>query len=108
MIEFVFNAATFAFTALFVFMSNYDFESRMSFDSLNSNNDVSRERLSVREWILTQKAVDIVKKMRNIWDLIKKRLANAQNIQKRYVDRKITLLSEYKLEDMIWFFKKKY
>jgi hypothetical protein len=66
MIELVSNAATSAFIELFVFMINYDFESRMSFDSWNSNDDVFRERLSAKERILTQKAVIITKKMKNI------------------------------------------
>jgi hypothetical protein len=66
MIEFVFNAAKFAFIELFVFMTNYDFESRMSFDSSNLNDDVSQERLSTKKQMLTQKAAIIAKKMRNI------------------------------------------
>jgi hypothetical protein len=44
--------------------------------------------------------------MRNIWDFIKKRLSNSQNIQKKYVDRKRVFLFEYKFEDMIWLFTK--
>jgi hypothetical protein len=66
MIEFVFNAATSASTELFVFMTNYDFEFRMSFDSSNSKDDVSQERLSTKERMLTQKAAIIAKKMKNI------------------------------------------
>jgi hypothetical protein len=97
MTEFVSNAATSAFTELFVFMTNYDFESRMSFDSSNSNDDVFRERLSARERILTQKAAIITKKMRNIWDFIKNKLVDTQNTQKRYADRKRTFSSDYKL-----------
>ncbi len=106
MIEFVSNAATFAFTELFVFMTNYDFESKMSFDSSNSNDDFFRERFSAKEWILTQKTVIITKKMRNIWNFIKKKLVDTQNIQKRYVDRKRTFSSNYKFEDVIWLFIK--
>jgi hypothetical protein len=66
MIEFVSNATTFVLTELFVFMTNYDFESKMSFDSSNSNYDVFQERLSTKKRILTQKAVIIMKKMKNI------------------------------------------
>jgi hypothetical protein len=101
MIEFVSNAATFVFTELFVFMTNYDFESRMSFDSSNSNDDVSQERLSIKERMLTQKAIIIAKKMQNIRDFTKKKLANAQNAQKKHVDRKRTVSSEYRFEDKI-------
>jgi hypothetical protein len=66
MIKFIPNVATSAFIELFVFMTNYDFESRINFDSLNSNDDVSQERLSAKERMLTQKAAIIAKKMKNI------------------------------------------
>ncbi len=65
---------------MFVFMTNYEFESRMSFESSNSNN--SRERLLAKKWILTQKTEIIAKKMKNLWDFIKKTLTNAQKLQK--------------------------
>jgi hypothetical protein len=106
MTEFVSNAATFAFTELFVFMTNYDFESKMSFDSSNSNDDVFREWLSTKKRVLTQKAVIITKKMKDIWYFIKKKLIDTQNTQKRYADRKRTFSSNYKLEDVIWLFTK--
>ncbi len=106
MIKFIPNVATSAFIELFVFMTNYDFESRINFDSLNSNDDVSQERLSAKERMLTQKAAIIAKKMKNIWDFTKKKLANAQNAQKKHVDRKKKFSSEYKLEDKIWLFIK--
>jgi hypothetical protein len=66
MTEFAFNAATSAFTELSVFMANYGFESRMSFDSSDSKDDVSQERLSARERVLTQKAAIIAEKMKDI------------------------------------------
>jgi hypothetical protein len=106
MIEFVSNAATSVFIELSAFMTNYDFESRMSFDSSDSNNDVFQERLSIKERVLTQKANIIAQKMRNIWDFIKKKLANAQDIQKKYADQKRKLSFEYKVEDTIWLFIK--
>jgi hypothetical protein len=84
--EFASNAATSAFIELFVFMTNYDFESRMIFDSSNSNDEISRERLSIRERVLTKKTVIITKKMKDIWNFIKKKLANAQHNQKKYAD----------------------
>jgi hypothetical protein len=74
MTEFALNAITSTFIELFVFMTNYEFESRMSFDS--SDIDIS-DRLFVRERILTQKADTIIDKMKNIWKFIKKKLINA-------------------------------
>jgi predicted metal-dependent hydrolase len=104
MIEFAFNAVIFVSTELFAFMTNYEFESRMSFDFSNAND--SQKRLSIKKRVLTQKAIIIAKKMRNIWDFIKKKLTHTQNIQKRYVDRKRTLASEYVVEDIVWLFIK--
>ncbi len=59
--EFVSNAITSTFTELFVFMINYEFQSRMSFDFLDFYIDII-DRLSNRERILTQKAIIIVEK----------------------------------------------
>jgi hypothetical protein len=85
-IEFVFNAVTSTFIEWFVFMTNYDFESRMSFKSSDSDN--SQKRLSAKEQVLTQKTRNIAEKMKNIWNFIKKTLINAQKIQKNYANKK--------------------
>jgi hypothetical protein len=105
MTEFAFNAATSAFIELFAFMTNYEYESRMSFDSSNSSN-VARERLSIRERVLTQKDAFIVEKMKNIWEFIKKKRVNAQKSQKRHVDQKRAFSSEYVIENEVWLFIK--
>ncbi len=101
MIEFASNAVTSAFIELFVFMINYDYESRMSFDSSNSNN-IARERWLIRKRVLTQKVVNIVEKIKDIWEFTKKRLINAQESQKRHANQKRNASSEYKEEHMIW------
>jgi hypothetical protein len=101
MIEFVSNVATFAFTELFAFMTNSEFDSRMSFDSSDIE---TAERLSIRERVLTQKTSTITKKMKYIWDFIKTKLANAQDTQKKYVDQKRHFSFEYKTKNMIWLF----
>jgi hypothetical protein len=104
MTEFAFNAVTSAFTELFAFMTNYEFESRMSFDSSDSND--SKKRLSARERILTQKTANIIDKMKNIWDFIKKKLANTQESQKRYANKTRIVSSDYVVEDIVWLFTK--
>jgi hypothetical protein len=101
--EFASNAVTSAFIELFVFMTNYGFESRMSFDSSHIN---ISDRLSARERILTQKADTIIDKMKNIWEFTKKKLVNAQQDQKLYADRKRSVSSEYIVEDEVWLFIK--
>jgi hypothetical protein len=102
MTKFVSNAATSTFIELFVFMINYEFESRMNFDF----SDRIIDRLSAKERLLTQKAEIITEKMKDIWDFIKKKLANAQDTQKRHANQKRIFSSEYKFEDMIWLFIK--
>jgi hypothetical protein len=99
MIEFASNVTTFAFTKLFVFLTNYEFESKMNFDSIDIEN-------TIKERILIKKTFDITKKMKNIWKFIKERLTNAQKSQKRHVDKSRNFSSEYKAEDMIWLFIK--
>jgi hypothetical protein len=59
MTEFAFNAAVSTFTELSAFMTNYEFESRMSFDSV-SNEEFVKERIQ------DQKASDITDKMKDI------------------------------------------
>ncbi len=99
MTEFAFNAATSVFIELFVFITNYDFESRMSFDSISIEE-------SARKWILSKKTFDIIEKMKKIWEFTKKRLINAQKSQKRHANSKKSISFEYKLEDMMWLFTK--
>jgi hypothetical protein len=59
MTEFVFNVAIFAFTELFSFRVNYEFESRMNFNSIDSD-DIARER------VVKRKAIDIIEHMKNV------------------------------------------
>jgi hypothetical protein len=61
MIEFISNVATSASTELFAFMTNYEFESRMSFDS-----SIKDDQESVKKRIQDKKAFDIIEKMKSI------------------------------------------
>jgi hypothetical protein len=99
-IEFASNVVIFVSTELFVFRTNYDFESRMSFDF---STDIQE---SVRERILTRKNSNIIDKMRNIWNFTKQKLARAQVNQKLYADKKKIVSSEYVVEDEVWLFIK--
>jgi hypothetical protein len=69
MIEFLSNAVKSIFIDLFVFLINYEFESRMSFNSFDT--DII-DRLSIRERVLIHKAETITNKMRSILDFIRK------------------------------------
>jgi hypothetical protein len=59
MTEFASNVAVSAFIDLFVFMINYEFKSRMSFD-LVSNEEFVRERIQ------SKKASNIIEKKKSI------------------------------------------
>jgi outer membrane cobalamin receptor len=94
MIEYASNATISAFTEISAFMTNYDFESRMSFDSINSSE-------SARERIMQFKEVNIAEKMQKMIDFIKRKLAIAQESQKRHADSKRTKASDYKKNDLV-------
>jgi hypothetical protein len=57
MTEYAFNAAVSASSELFSFMTNYDFESRMSVDSIEIDD-------TVRERIAKRKAAAIIENMK--------------------------------------------
>jgi hypothetical protein len=96
MIEYASNAIISTFTEIFAFMINYDFESRMSFDSIDSF-----KLQSIRERILQVKEVNIVDKMQKMIDFTKKKLAITQERQKRHADNKRTKASDYKENDLV-------
>jgi hypothetical protein len=81
MIEYASNAIISAFTGISAFMTNYGFELRMSFDSINSFE-------SARERIMQFKEVNIAEKMQEMIDFTKRKLAIAQESQKRHADNK--------------------
>jgi hypothetical protein len=103
MTKLISNAITSTFTELSIFMTNYEFESIINFDSLNTK---TNDWLSDKKRILTQKAITIIEKMKKIWKFIKKKLVDAQKTQKKHADKHKTFSFEYQLEDMIWLFTK--
>jgi hypothetical protein len=70
MIEYASNAIIFASIDIFAFIINYDFESRMSFDSISSSE-------STRERILQIKKVNIAKKMKEMIEFTTRKLVKA-------------------------------
>jgi hypothetical protein len=63
MIEFAFNACLFLFIQIFSFLANYEFESRMSFDS---NANISEDKKIARKRFLRDVIINIEDKMRII------------------------------------------
>jgi hypothetical protein len=95
MIEYAFNAIIIALIDIFAFMINYNFESRMSFDSISSSE-------SARERILQIKKVNIAKKMKEMIEFTTRKLIKAQEDQKINTNKKRASASNYKENDLIW------
>jgi hypothetical protein len=76
-------------------MTIYDFESRMSFDFISMKN-------TARKRILIKKEFDIFKKMKDIWEFIKKKLVKAQESQKDHADKTRVDSFEYRVDDLVW------
>jgi hypothetical protein len=94
MIEYASNATIFAFTEISAFMTNYDFELRMSFDSIHSSE-------SARERIMQFKEVNIAEKMQKMIYFTKRKLVITQESQKKHADSKRTKSSDYKKDDLV-------
>jgi hypothetical protein len=94
MIEYALNAIIFVLIDIFAFMINYDFESKMSFDSISSSE-------SARERILQIKKVNIAKKMKEIIEFTTRKLVKAQEDQKINANKKHALASDYKKDDLV-------
>jgi hypothetical protein len=98
MIEYAFNVFISIITQIISFLVNYDFESRMSFDS------VQFEENTVRERIHRFKDRNIVFTMKNIWKFAKKHMKKSQQNQIIYVNRHRTSASDYQIENQVWLF----
>jgi hypothetical protein len=96
MIEYASNAIISAFIEIFIFMINYDFESRMSFDSIELS-----QLQSIKKRILQAKEINIAKIMQKVIDFTEKKLAIIQESQKKHVDCKKTKASDYKEDDFV-------
>lgn len=63
----------FVFTELFVFMINYEFESRVSFNSI----DIYKE--SIRTQLLKKIEIEMIEKIKKIMKFIRSNLQKTQN-----------------------------
>jgi hypothetical protein len=70
-------------------MINYDFELRMSFNSIEPSE-------STRERILRARDVDMTKKMQNVMKFTKRKLIKTQEYQKMNANKKRASASDYK------------
>ena len=74
---------------------NYEYESRISFDSI----EIER---SAREKMLKQKAKDIHQRIKKIWTFAGEQLDRAKISQKKYADKHRKKTSNYEVEDNVW------
>jgi aminopeptidase N len=96
MTEYASNAIISVFTDIFAFMTNYDFEPRMSFDLIESF-----ESRFIRERILRIKEMNMTKKMKKVFEFTKRKLIKSQNNQKTNADKKRVLALDYKEDDLV-------
>jgi hypothetical protein len=98
MTEYVFNVFISAFTQISSFLANYDFESRMSFDSVQFEKNTAKERTHrFRER-------NIVFTMKNIWKFIKNHMKKSQRQQTMHANAHRTQALGYQIDDQVWLF----
>jgi hypothetical protein len=100
MTKYAFNAFISAITQIFSFFANYEFESRMSFDHFEFEENTIKDRINrIRER-------GIVFTMKNIWKFAKKHMKKNQQNQIIYVNKHRTSISDYEVENQVWLFIK--
>jgi hypothetical protein len=100
MTEYAFNAFISIITQMFSFFANYEFESRMSFDQIEFDENTIKERIN------RIKRKEIVFTMKSIWKFVKKHIKKSQINQVKYVDRHRIIASDYQIEDQVWLFSR--
>jgi hypothetical protein len=98
MTKYASNAFISTITQMFSFLANYEFESRMSFDQVEFDENTARNRIS------RIKEREIVFIMKNIWKFAKKHMKKSQQNQTTYVNRHRTSISDYEVENQVWLF----
>ncbi len=100
MIEYVSNVFISITTQIFSFLVNYDFESRMSFDSVQFDENTARKRIH------RFKKRNIVFTMKNIWKFAKNHMKKSQRQQTTHVNAHRTQAFDYQIDDQVWLFIK--
>jgi hypothetical protein len=100
MIEYAFNVFILVTTQIFSFLANYDFESRMSFDSVQFEKNTTRERIH------RFRRRNIVFTMKNIWKFAKNHMKNNQRQHAMHVNAHRLQVLDYQIDDQVWLFIK--
>jgi hypothetical protein len=93
MTKYAFNAFILIITQMFLFLINYEFESRMSFDH------VKFEKNTIKDRVNRFKERKIVFIMKNIWKFAKKHMKKNQQNQIIYADKHKISTSNYQMKD---------
>jgi hypothetical protein len=96
MIEYAFNAFISVITQMFSFLVNYEFESRMSFDHVEFEENTVRDRLNK----FRRRAIVFI--MKNIWKFAKKHMKKSQQNHVTYVNRHRISTSDYQMKNQVW------
>jgi hypothetical protein len=100
MTEYAFNAFISIITHMFSFLVNYEFESRMSFDQIEFNENTIKERVN------QFKSRKIMFIMKSIWKFVKEHMKKNQNNQVKYANKHRIIASNYQIKNRIWLFNK--
>ena len=95
MTKYVSNATDSATIKLSSFFVNYEFQLRMSFESIEIKNTTKKR-------ILKQKTTNIHIDMKKIWSFAQKNLDQSQQNQKKYANKKKKTTANYKSKNKMW------
>jgi hypothetical protein len=100
MTKYAFNAVISIITQMFLFLANYEFESRMSFDQIEFDENTTKERINR---IRNKKIVFI---MKNIWKFVKEHMKKNQINQIKHANRHRIIASDYQIKNRVWLFSR--
>jgi hypothetical protein len=100
MTEYAFNVFISIITYIFSFLANYEFESRMSFDQIEFDENTIKERVNR---FRDRKIIFI---MKSIWKFAKKHMKKSQTDQTKYANKHRTIASNYQIKNRVWLFIK--
>jgi hypothetical protein len=100
MTKYASNAFISITTQMSSFLANYEFESRMSFDQIEFDENTTRERVN------RFRNRKIVFTMKSIWKFAKEHMKKNQIDQAKYANRHRIIASDYQIKDRVWLFIK--
>jgi hypothetical protein len=96
MIEYAFNAFISIITQMFSFLVNYEFESRMSFDHVEFEENTIKDRVNK----FRERTIVFI--MKNIWKFAEKHMKKSQQNHVIYANRHRISTSDYQVKNQVW------